>query len=365
MKQILKFWYLSGVALCNLAVITPTHSQIIPDATLPNSSTVIEQNSKTTISGGTEAGQNLFHSFEQFSIPTGETAYFNNGTNIQNIFSRVTGTSSSNIDGLIEANGATSLFLLNPNGIIFGSNASLNLTGSFIATTANSISFSDGTQFGKTDQTTPLLTVSVPIGLNLNSSSGDINILGRGNNTVARNFIPILSNNTATTGLKVQPQQTLAIVGGNLKLEGAILSALGGNVELGSINNGTVRLTPLTNGWSLNYDGVNSFKNILLSQRSLVDASGLESGSIQVQANRIQISDSSLLLIQNQGFAPGGVLKVGASESIEIQDSGLPIGVNSGLWSETLGVGKGGNIEVSTPNLILKPSAQIYTATYG
>ena len=365
MKQILKFWCVGGIAFYNLATIAPTYSQIIPDTTLPNSSTVTEQNSRATISGGTEAGTNLFHSFEQFSIPTGETAYFNNGANIKNIFSRITGASISNIDGLIEANGATSLFLLNPNGIIFGPNASLNLTGSFIGTTANSISFSDGTQFGKTDQTTPLLTVSVPVGLNLNSSSGDINVLGRGNNAVARNFIPIISNNTAATGLKVQPQQTLAIVGGNLSLEGAIVSASGGNVELGSINNGTVRLIPLSSGWSLNYEGVNSFKDVLLSQRSLVDASGLESGSIQVQANKIQISDSSLLLIQNQGFAPGGVLKVNASESIRIQDSGLPIGVNSGIWSETLGVGKGGNIEVSTPNLILKPSAQIYTATYG
>ena len=365
MKPILGLWYVSGVALYNLAISTPAYSQIIPDTTLPNNSVVIERDGTTTITGGTETDTNLFHSFEQFSILTNETAYFNNASNVQNIFSRVTGSSISNIDGLIRANGTASLFLLNSNGIIFGPNASLDLGGSFLSTTANSINFSDGSQFKKTDWTTPLLTVSVPVGLSLDSSSGDINIAGSGNDVVARNYQPIASNNTSSTGLKVQPERTLAFVGGNLSLEGAILSASGGRVELSSIDNGIVSLTPSYKGWSLGYEKVDSFKNTWLSQRTLVDASGFGSGSIQLQAKEIQLSDSSLLLIQNQGLLPGGDLSVNASESIKIQDLGLSIGVSSGIWSETLGFGKGGNIVVSTPNLTLQSSGQIYTATYG
>ena len=76
-------------------------SRIVPDVSLPNNSQVTNQGNITTIDGGTKAGNNLFHSFEKFSLTTRDTAYFNNSTDIQNIFSRVTGSSISNIDGIL------------------------------------------------------------------------------------------------------------------------------------------------------------------------------------------------------------------------------------------------------------------------
>ncbi|WP_336884932.1 filamentous hemagglutinin N-terminal domain-containing protein [Nostoc punctiforme] len=154
-----------GFAVCGAIVFCENSAiaQITQDGTLPTNSQVTPQGNITIIEGGTRAENNLFHSFEQFSVPTGITAHFQNPTDIQNIISRVTGKSISNIDGILKADGTANLFLINPNGIIFGNNASLQINGSFVASTASSLNFADGTKLSATDpRTTPLLTVSVP-----------------------------------------------------------------------------------------------------------------------------------------------------------------------------------------------------------
>jgi filamentous hemagglutinin family protein len=137
------------------------------------------------IEGGTQAGSNLFHSFEEFSVPTGGTAFFNNALDIQNIISRVTGKSISNIDGLIRANGTANLFLLNPNGIIFGKNASLNVGGSFVATTANAIGFGNQGFFSADNPNNPPLLTVNPSALLFNQIAA----------------APIQNNSQAPTGL--------------------------------------------------------------------------------------------------------------------------------------------------------------------
>ena len=371
MKSSIQLCLTSGAFLYSLLALTPSQAQVIPDNTLPNNSNVTNENNISIITGGTQAGSNLFHSFENFSVSTGGTAYFNNLPKIQNIFSRITGNSVSNIDGLIRANGTTNLFLINPNGIIFGSNARLNIGGSFLASTASSLKFADGKEFSATKlQATPLLTVSVPVGLQFGKNQGSILVQGNGHDVIALNYQPLNRGNTSNTALKVKPGKTLALVGGDVKLEGGILNTEGGRVEIGSVEQGLVSLNLNIPNWFLGYEEATAFKDITLSQRSLIDVSGVESGSIQIQGKSLQLSGASLILSQNQGFLPSGDIKINASESIKIEgfepysfDSKR--GLVSGIWSETLGRGKGGEISLFTSNLTLQSSGQIFSATDG
>ena len=113
---------------------------------------------------GRQAGKNLFHSFQQFNVLTNESATFTGPQHIENIIGRVTGGSASWIDGLLRSTiDGANLFLLNPSGILFGPNASLDVTGSFHASTADYLRFEDGATFhstpGAADQ---LLSVASP-----------------------------------------------------------------------------------------------------------------------------------------------------------------------------------------------------------
>src|SRR5919202_1801413 len=149
-----------------------TLAQITPDATLGSEPSVVTPNvtirglPANRIDGGAARGANLFHSFSQFNILDGQRVYFANPTGIENILTRVTGSNISHILGTLGVDGPASLFLLNPNGIIFGPNARLDIAGSFLASTAESVVFSNGFEFtAKNPQAPPLLTVSVPVGV--------------------------------------------------------------------------------------------------------------------------------------------------------------------------------------------------------
>ena len=157
---------------------------IAPDHTLPVN-TLVNFNSanKTyTITGGTQVGTNQFHSFQGFSVPTGNTAHFDNALTTTNVIGRVTGANISNIDGTLRTNGTANLYLINPNGIIFGNKAQLDVAGSFSASTANTVKFSDGSEFSATNpQAPPLLQINVPLGLQYGKSNVGATISNSGN----------------------------------------------------------------------------------------------------------------------------------------------------------------------------------------
>ncbi len=150
----------------------PSVAQIVPDNSLGAESSIVNPNaplgnSETDrIDGGAVRGNNIFHSFQEFNVNHGQQVHFANPTGIENIIGRVTGTNISQILGTLGVLGQGNLFLLNPNGFIFGSNAQLDIQGSFVASSSESLSLGNGVEFSATNpQPVPLLTVNVTPGL--------------------------------------------------------------------------------------------------------------------------------------------------------------------------------------------------------
>ncbi|MBN3896289.1 MAG: filamentous hemagglutinin N-terminal domain-containing protein [Nostoc sp. NOS(2021)] len=359
-------WQLS---LMSFLVITGTltlseycaKAQIKEDSTLGTNSSIVTPkliNGQYTyqIDGGAIHGTNLFHSFEQFSVLTGNTAYFNNAANIDNVIARITGKSISNIDGTLRANGTANLFLINPNGIIFGPNASLNIRGSFVASTASSLNFADGTKFSATaPQTTPLLTVSVPVGLQFGATPGTIRNQSQASPDGAINGLE------APVGLQVQPDKTLALVGGDLVLEGGNLTAKGGRIELGSVAlNSLVKIKQTDQGWDLGYDSVNNFQDIQLISRtgipSYVDVSGEGGGNVLVQGRDVLLTGFSEILANSLNGQLAANLTVTASDTVKLI-GGEPLTVG------TFGGGGAGNLTINTRKLIVSDGAQVLLDT--
>ncbi|WP_392480869.1 filamentous hemagglutinin N-terminal domain-containing protein [Nostoc sp. C110] len=348
--------YISAIGNSNV------QAQITPDGTL---NTAVSGSNSYNITGGTVVSNNLFHSFSQFSIPTGGSATFSHNSNIQNIFSRVTGNSISYINGSINTNSGVNLFLLNPAGIIFGANASLNVGGSFVGTTANSIQFADGNEFSTNITKSPLLTMSVPIGLQLGGNPGTISVQGVGNNS-RLNPTTSVSGLTSTNGLQVLPEKTLALIGGDLVLDSSFLSAPGGRIELGSITQGSANIHLTPQALTFSYPSIgSSFGNIQMSQRAVASVRGTSPGSIQLQGKQIDLRDGSLLVVQNLGNSKAGDITVNATESLQVVGRSSDFRSSSGIVNEALLSGTAGNIVITTPTLTIDRGAIVMDRSYN
>ncbi|HAX78897.1 MAG TPA: hypothetical protein DCY88_24480 [Cyanobacteria bacterium UBA11372] len=213
-----------GAIAYTLSLTTTTLAQIIPDNSLGAERSIVTPNVphqgalSDRIDGGAIRGSNLFHSFQDFNVGNLQRVYFANPTGIENILGRVTGSQASQILGTLGVLGSANLYLINPNGIIFGKNARLDISGSFFASTARNLVLENGYQFGTENPgAPPLLTVNVRPGL------GD--------------WLPA-SGAIANSG-NLSVGQNLTLVGNNLDLQGQLQA--GGNLTLQATNNLRVR----------------------------------------------------------------------------------------------------------------------------
>ncbi|WP_237396866.1 ShlB/FhaC/HecB family hemolysin secretion/activation protein [Okeania sp. KiyG1] len=352
--------------------ISPSIAQLQPDSTLGEEKSVVTPNinikgiESDRIDGGTQRGANLFHSFQEFNIQQGRGVYFTNPDGVANILTRITGNNASNILGTLGVLGNANLFFINPNGIIFGPNAQLDIGGSFYGATADSILFANGFEFATSDpQAPPLLTVNVPIGLRLPENPGSIQVEGKGHNLSfdPNTFSYIRENRNA--GLQVAPSQTLALIGGDIFLRGGNLTSEGGRIELGSVQGGVVGITNSAN--ALNYKEIPVFGIIQLSQASSLDMSGEGAGNFQIQGRHLEIRDGSRILANTLGGEDGDTSTIRASEFIEILGTTPDGEIFSGITVEVAGggAGKGGSLIMETKNLRLRERGEISVSTLG
>ena len=213
-----------------------TQTQLIPDDTLgAENSIVTTQQLRDLIEGGAIREDNLFHSFLEFNVNNGQQVYFANPDGILNIFTRVTGSSLSNIDGILGVDGGANLFLLNPNGINFGENAFLDVSGSFFATTGSSFVFENGKEFSATNpQEAPLLKINITPGLQYGSPP-QAAINNSGNLAVGTGqSLSLYGNEITNVG-------NLTARGGTVQLLGEVINLSGNSqIDVSSVNSGGV-----------------------------------------------------------------------------------------------------------------------------
>ncbi len=343
-----------------LATNINVNAQIIPDTTLPATTIVNSVGTNAKITGGTQFGNNLFHSFVQFSIDgTSITAADFVNPGVTNIISRVTGESISNINGLISA-GNANLFLINPSGIIFGSNAQLQNVGSFVGTTADSLKFDDGSDFSAKNPAPPLLTMNIPVGLQFGQNPSSIIVQGIGQ---TQGFATQSFDNSLNP-LQVAPDRTLALIGGTVQVNGGILQAPGGRVELAGVGaGGQIGLNP---DFSLNLEDSVPGADISLSNGAAINALNSvtgDGGSISIYGQNINLSGGSLLstgVAENLGISNGkaGDISLNAVGTVAIESSRIENNVNPGA------AGDGGNINIGAGSLVLTNS-KLDVALYG
>ncbi|WP_439566333.1 two-partner secretion domain-containing protein [Gloeocapsopsis crepidinum] len=343
MKQSINLFGIAGSLFLGI-LPNSVQAQIIPDGTTPTTPAVCT--AVCEITGGTQAGENLFHSFSQFNINSGQQVTFID-PGVTNIITRVTGGTSSNILGTLDVIGDANLFLINPNGIVFGSTAFINVSGSFVATTADAIQFNAQGSFNVNPaNNAELLTVNPSAFLfnqitSLSPPSIDLN-----------------------DGLVFLPDaQSLILLGGNINVVGGLniehLVAPNGRIELGGVLGAGIVGLNNVNGknLSLSFPANLERSNVSISNGIIASVAGDGSGSIAINARNINIAQSYIQAGVRSDFEGTntqlGTINLNATEGVEIIKATLTNEVQSGT------VGNAGDIQIKAGSLLLDEFSNI------
>jgi filamentous hemagglutinin family protein len=301
-------------------------AEIITDGTLGKTTSLKGPNFLINDSLGLQIGGNLFHSFQEFNIFYGESATFTSPDSVNNILARVTGNNLSRINGKL--NSDANFFLVNPSGLLFGKNASLNINGSFHATTADYIGLGKKGRFAATNSNDSKLTIAPP------SAFGFLDT----------NISPITIQGSF---LEVPEEQTLSVIGGDLEINDSILLARSGRINLAAVaSKGELVLDE----FSTNFDKLG---NITLSESSPlvleklnvanVDVSGKGNGQIFIRAGQF-LSDTASIFADTYGDD---------SSKIDIFiDGDMELRNGARITVDNFGDSQGGYINIKVTNIL-------------
>lgn len=364
------------------------YAEVVSDGTM--GTVVTSTGTNFLITGDRQEGGNLFHSFQLFNVKSGESATFTGPGTVTNILARVTGGQASSINGGLHSDiPGANLYLLNPHGIQFGEHASLNISGSFHASTANYVRLGENGYFYTNQATPSVLSVALP------------SAFGFSDNPPA--LISIEGNSSEIPKLEVQTGKDLSLIGGNLLIKDGVLSAPNGRINLTAVasagevvptaTNLTVTATAKLGDITLSQSSSEKLKKIGLAN---VDVSGNQGGQIFIRtgqfylgkarvfadtsgngnSSKIDISvtgnmhlnKGARITADNQGNGQGGhiaitanTLRLSGQNDEKKEDF---INSLSTIATNNFSSGKGGNIEINAPTLEVSPGL-IQAATKG
>ncbi|MBI3801148.1 MAG: filamentous hemagglutinin N-terminal domain-containing protein [Deltaproteobacteria bacterium] len=364
--------FILGGVLFIFLLPTIAHAQITLDGSLGPKGPLTGPAYAIDAKVGQLRGNNLFHSFGQFNVHTGESATFTGPSTVENVIGRVTGGQQSFIDGQLRSEmPKANLYLLNPSGVLFGPNATLDVPGSFHVSTADYLRMADGAKFSANLSQESVLTSAPPAAFGfLSSNPAPITIQG--------------------STLHVPEGKTLSVVGGDIQITGGSLSAPHGQINLASVASaGEVIPTVSEQGPDLQLGGFSRLGKIEASQGAHINTDGEGGGSVVIRAGRLVV-DNATISSNTQGNVDGARVGIDAqiAEEVTITNAGrietvvagagnggdvrLAAGNVDGSGSATIGsttlpnsTGTGGSTELKVTQLRLTDGARIDTSTNG
>ena len=321
---------------------------------------------------GKIAGGNLFHSFSQFDLNHGESATFSGPGSIHNILARVTGGQVSSIDGVIRSTIAgANFFLLNPAGVIFGADASIDVSGSFAATTGQDVKLSDGSRFRATPGPADALLTSAPpaaFGF-LTANTGTISIQGSQLASAAGKTLAFAGANVQAKNAKLSAG-SVVIRGGKLTMDHTQIALAATKAGVAADVDMQTSIS-LTNQSSIEATAMRDFANQTIAKISApaisigrassitsLGGGGVNAGDLSLTADRLSLTGASVIETRTSDAGRGGNIGVDADD-ILIRDSGSTIN------AITEDLGRGGNVALVAGNLTIAEGGIVQAATLG
>jgi filamentous hemagglutinin family protein len=325
-----------------LTLIAPALAQHITiDGSLSPAQTLTGPNYAIGANLGKQVGGNLFQSFGIFGLSSGESATFSGPANVSNVIGRVTGGSFSSVNGAINSTiSGANVYLINPAGFVFGPNATVNVSGSFRAASADYLKTSDGARFQATNPGGSTLSAAAPAAFGfLNAAPGAITVNG------------------ATLG--VASGQTLGLAGGAVNVTGATLQAPAGAIHVTSVASTGEVPVAAGNGPAT----ITSHGTVNITQKSLLnvsDPTNLGSGgSIHVHAGNLTV-DNSEINADNYGAGSAGNLLLAADNQLTLSD-----GAFVHAFAQASGNGPPVILQTGGAGNVLIDDSQAFTGSFG